>query len=121
MIADKGKTAPEALLELALEGWRFQKLFGRAIQKMDAGEGLRFANQHRYFVRKIGECLQDAGMQFVSLEGEIYTAGHPVSAVNIADFGPDDDLVIDQMVEPIVMGEAGVLRAGTVTLRKARP
>mgnify|MGYP003320479973 CR=1 FL=1 len=30
----------------------------------------------------------------------------------------DDDLEIDQMIEPIVMSNEGVLRAGTVVLRK---
>lgn len=113
------KAAESALLELALEGWRFQKLFARALAKLDAGEAPRFANQHRYFVRRIGECLQDVGIRLVSLEGQPYDTGSAVSAVNVADFEPDDELVVDQMIEPIVMNEAGLLRPGTVTLRKA--
>lgn len=121
MMSEGGKRPEEALLDLALEAWRFQKLFARAMQKMDAGEALRFANQHRYFGRKIGECLQDVGLKLVSLEGQAYSAGHPVTAVNVADFGPDDELVIDQMIEPIVMSDGGLVRAGSVTLRKATP
>ena len=116
-----GKKPEEALLDLALEAWRFQKLFSRAMQKMDAGEALRFANQHRYFGRRIGECLGEVGLRIVSLEGQPYSAGHPVTAVNVSDFGPDDELVIDQMIEPIVMDVAGLVRAGSVTLRKAAP
>lgn len=112
-------TAEAALLDLALEGWRFQKLFARALTKMDAGEAPRFANQHRYFVRRIGECLAEAGIRLVSLEGQPYDTGSAATAVNIADFGSDDELVVDQMIEPIVMNEAGLLRPGTVTLRKA--
>jgi hypothetical protein len=113
------KRADTALLDLALEGWRFQKLFTRAMLKLDAGESLRFANQHRYFVKRISECLQSAGMHFVSLEGQPYDVGAAVTALNIADFGPDDELVVDQMIEPIVMNTSGLLRAGTVMLRKA--
>lgn len=111
--------AEVALLDLALEGWRFQKLFARALTKMDTGEAPRFANQHRYFVRRIGECLAEAGIRLVSLEGQPYDTGSAATAVNIADFGPDDELVVDQMIEPIVMNEAGLLRPGSVTLRKA--
>ena len=45
--------AEEALLELALESWRFQRLFGRALSKLEPMEAVRFTNQHRYFVGKI--------------------------------------------------------------------
>ena len=35
-------------------------------------------------------------------------------------FGPDEILLVDQMVEPVIMGSEGVLRTGTVMLRKAQ-
>jgi len=41
------------------------------------------------------------------------------TALNIADFGADDHLLVDQMLEPIIMGADGLVRAGTVMLRKA--
>ncbi|TXN77968.1 hypothetical protein FV234_23260 [Methylobacterium sp. WL8] len=121
MMADgaEPKNVEAVLLDLALEGWRFQKLFARAMTKLDAGEALRFANQHRYFVRRIGESLQSVGIRLENVEGEPYDAGSAVTAINIADFEPDDELVVDQMIEPIVMNAAGLLRPGTVTLRKA--
>lgn len=119
MADDASKAAEAALLDLALEGWRFQKLFTRALSKLDAGEAPRFSNQHRYFVRRIGDCLQEVGIRLVNLEGQPYDTGSAVTAINVADFEPDDNLVVDQMIEPIVMNEAGLLRPGTVTLRKA--
>jgi hypothetical protein len=115
----KSRRSDAALLSLALESWRFQKLFTHALSKLDAGESLRFANQHRYFVRRISECLEDVGVRLVSLEGQPYDTGAAVTAINIADFGPDDELVVDHMIEPIVMNASGLLRAGTVMLRKA--
>jgi len=39
------------------------------------------------------------------------------SALNIGDFGPDDLLLVDQMVEPIIMGPEGLRKQGTVMLR----
>jgi hypothetical protein len=44
--------------------------------------------------------------------------GMAASALNIGDFGPDDALLVDQMVEPIIMGPEGLVRSGTVMLRK---
>jgi hypothetical protein len=108
-----------AMVELAIESWRFQKLFGRALAKLDAGESLRFANQHRYFIKKIEDCLDTIGFRLVNLEGQTYEHGSAVSALNVGDFNEEDDLVVDQMIEPIVMGREGLLRPGTVVLRKA--
>jgi hypothetical protein len=113
------RSSDPPLLDLALESWRFQRLFLRAVAMLDAGEHSRFASQHRYFVRRMEECLAAAGLRFVTLEGEPYVTGTAARAVNMAEFGPEDDLVVDQMIEPIVMSATGLLRPGTVLLRKA--
>jgi hypothetical protein len=89
------------------------------LAKLDAGESLRFANQHRYFIRKIDECLESVGFHLVNLEGQTYEHGSAVSALNIGDFEAEDHLVVDQMIEPVVMGKEGLLRSGTVVLRRA--
>lgn len=115
--ATRSSDAP--LLNLALESWRFERLFLRALAQLEAEQAARFASQHRYFVRRLEECLAAAGLRFVTLEGEPYITGTAARAVNIAEFGPDDDLVVDQMIEPIVMSAAGLLRPGTVLVRKA--
>ncbi|WP_374545054.1 hypothetical protein [Rhodoblastus sp.] len=119
MSANESELTAAALIELAVEGWRFQKLFGRALSKLDAGEAARFTNQHRFFVRKIEHCLDTVGLRLVSIEGQAFDAGAAATALNLGDFGPDDRVVVDQMIEPIVMNENGLLRAGTVMLRKA--
>ncbi len=106
----------KALVEVSIEGWRFARIFGRLLSKLDAGETPRYANQARYFLKKIDDGLERFGLRIVTLEGQPYDPGMAVSALNIADFGPDDLLVIDQMVEPIVMGQDGLIREGTVML-----
>src|SRR6266852_1900557 len=108
----------QALVDLAIESWRFQKLFARALAKLDAGESLRFANQHRYFIKRIDECLAGVGIKLVNLEGQAYDPGAAVTALNVGDFNAEDDLVVDQMIEPVIMSVSGLLRAGTVMLRK---
>ena len=108
----------QALIDISVESWRFAKLFGRVLAKLDAGDAPRYANQLRYFLKKVDETLDVSDMRLVNLEGQPYDPGVAASALNVADFGPDDRLVVDQMVEPIVMGSSGLVRPGTVMLRK---
>lgn len=108
----------KALIDVSIEGWRFARIFGRLISKLDAGEAPRYANQARYFLKKIDDGLEGFGLRIVNLEGQPYDTGMAVSALNIADFGPDDVLFVEQMVEPVVMGPDGLVRGGTAMLAK---
>ncbi len=109
----------KALIDVSVEGWRFARIFGRLLGKLDAGESPRYANQARYFLKKVEDGLDCFGLKIVSVEGQPYDPGMAVSALNISDFDPEDALVVEQMVEPIVMGPDGLVRGGTVMLAKA--
>ncbi|RQR30776.1 hypothetical protein [Burkholderia sp. Bp9142] len=111
--------AKEALIDVSIEAWRFARVFGRLLGKLEVSETPRYANQSRYFLKKIDDGLNACGLRIVTLEGQPYDPGMAVSALNIADFGPNDFLVVDQMVEPVVMGPDGLVRSGTVMLVKA--
>jgi hypothetical protein len=108
-----------SLIDVAVESWRFSRLFVRAINKLDAGEDARYVSQLRYFQKKVEESLETNGLKLVNVEGHLFEPGIAVSALNIGDFSPDDQLLIDQMVEPIIMGTEGLKKQGTVMLRKA--
>jgi hypothetical protein len=109
----------KSLIDIAVESWRFAKLFCRLLGKMDAGEGARFINQYRYYLKRLEENLEQAGLRLVNVEGHPYDPGIAATPLNIGDFGPDDHLLVDQMIEPILMGRDGLVRTGTVMLRKA--
>lgn len=106
-----------SLIDMAVESWRFARLFGRLVSKLDAGEGARYVNQLRYFQKKLEDSLEASGMKIVNVEGQPFDPGMAASAINIGDFGPDDVLLVDQMVEPIIMGAEGLRKQGTVMLR----
>ena len=108
----------KSLIDIAVESWRFSKLFLRLLGKLDAGESARFLNQYRYYLKKLDEILESSGLRIVNLEGQLYDPGVAASAVNIGDFGPDDRLYVDQMIEPILMGPDGLVKPGTVMLKK---
>ena len=108
----------KSLLDIAVESWRFGRLFDRLLLKLDAGEQGRYRGQFRWFQRKLEDSLRDAGMQIVSVEGHAFDPGMAATPLNIEEVGSGDALIVDQMLEPIIMGPNGVVRTGTVTLRK---
>ncbi len=110
-----------SLINIAVESWRFSRLFACVVSKLDAGEAGRYANQLRYFQKKVEESLDATGLRLVNVEGQPFDPGMAASALNIGDFGPDDTLLVDQMVEPIIMSSEGLKKQGTVMLRKAHP
>ena len=107
----------QSLIDIAVESWRFSRLFGKVVSKLDAGESGRYVNQLRYFQKKVEENLDSNGLKLVNVEGQPYDAGMAASALNLGDFGPDDVLLVDQMLEPIIMGPKGLRKQGTVMLR----
>lgn len=121
MIIDDGNPTDQlerSLIDMAVESWRFSRLFARVVNKLDAGEAGRYVNQLRYFQKKVEETLDENGLKLVNVEGLQFDPGMAASAINIEDFEPDDTLLVDQMLEPIIMGADGLKKSGTVTLRK---
>ena len=116
--AESSEQMEQSLIDIAVESWRFSRLFGKVVGKLDAGESGRYINQIRYFQKKVEERLDSSGLKLVNVEGQPYDAGMAASALNLGDFGPDDVLLVDQMVEPIIMGPNGLRKQGTVMLRK---
>lgn len=116
--AGSNEQLEQSLIDMAVESWRFSRLFGKVVSKLDVGEAGRYTNQLRYFQRRVEEGLESNGLKLVNVEGQPYDAGMAASALNVGDFGPDDTLVVDQMLEPIIMGSDGLRKQGTVMLRK---
>ena len=108
----------QSLIEIAIEGWRFSRLFAKVASKLDAGEAGRYLSQLRYFQKKLEETLASNGFTMVNVEGQRYDPGMAASTLNLEDFAAEDILVVDQMLEPIVMGTNGLKRQGTVMLKK---
>jgi len=115
---DELATSEVALIAMATESWRLARLFSRSLEKLDANEANRYASQLRYFQKKLGNILESAGFTLVNIEGSPYDSGAAVNAINLADFEPDDVLLIEQMIEPIIMGPDGLMKEGAVLLRK---
>jgi hypothetical protein len=120
-MTNENQTNLEALIiDMAVENWRFFRLFIKVASKLDAGETAKYVSQLRYFQKKIEDSLESIGLKLVNLESQTFDTGMAVSVINMDDFGPEDLLEIDQMVEPVIMGTDGVRRPGTVLVRKVK-
>lgn len=108
----------KSLLELAVESWRFSKVFERIVMKLDAVEKARYYGQYRWYVKRLEELLAQGEFKLVTVEEHPYDPGMAVTPLNIDEFESCDKLVVDQMLEPIIMGRHGINKMGTVTLRK---
>ena len=107
-----------AVVNMAIESWRFAKVFDRLLLKLDAGEQNRYQSQFRWFIKKVEDALAQAELRIVNVEGHPFDPGMAATPLNIEEFNPDDSLMVDQMIEPIIMGERGLVKTGIVTLRK---
>jgi hypothetical protein len=109
----------QIILELIIESWRFSRLFAKLLSKLDAGESHKYANQFKYYLNQLESNLEKINCKLANLEGQPFNVGMAVTPLNLEDFEPNEPLIIEQMIEPVIMGPEGVLKTGTVTLRKA--
>ena len=43
----------DAVISMAIESWRFARVFDRLLLKLDAGEQNRYKSQFRWFIKKV--------------------------------------------------------------------
>lgn len=108
----------DAVISMAVESWRFGRVFDRLLTKLDTGEQTRYKSQFRWFIKKVEEALEQAELRIVNVEGHPFDPGVAATPLNIEEFDAKDSLMVDQMLEPIIMGKEGLVKTGTVTLRK---
>jgi hypothetical protein len=110
----------DVIISMAVESWRFSQTFERLVKKLDAGEQNRYVSQLNWFIKKINEALEKVDLKFVELEGHPFDIGMAATPLNIEEFDAEKDtLVVDKMLEPTIMGKDGLVRTGTITLRRA--
>ena len=109
----------QSLLDICVESWRFAKLVDRLLSKLDEKEQKRYRSQFRWFQKKVDESLNNAQLRVINMEEQPYDSGIPATPLNIEEFDSNDTLIVDQMLEPIITGPEGIVKSGTVILRKA--
>lgn len=108
----------ESVIKIITENWRLMKLFMKVLTKLEASEANRYMNQVRYFQKTINDNLESINLRIVNLEGQQYDPGMAASPLNIDDFNSDDKLIVEQMLEPLIMGDDGIKKQAIVNLIK---
>ncbi len=108
----------DIVIGIAIESWRLRRVFERLLTKLEIEEQHRYKNQLRWFEKKLEEFLTQIGWQVVDVEGQPFDPGMAATPLNIEDFDSKDSLMVDQMLEPIIMGKVGLVKTGTVILKR---
>lgn len=119
-IAIDSEIMMQSIIKLAVQSWRISKVFERILLKLDAGEQTRYKGKFIWFIKKVEEALNDAGLKIVNVEGHPFDPGIAATPLNINEFDPNDTLMVDQMLEPIIMGKEGLVKTGAVTLKQVK-
>ena len=111
----------QAVIDMAVEAWRFRRVFDKAMSKLEAGESSRYIGQFNWFIKKVEAALKTAGLRIVNVEGRPYDVGMALTPLNIDDFEPEDQLLVEQLIEPIIMDDEKVVKTGTAILGRMEP
>lgn len=106
----------KSLVSIASELFRFQRVFAKAICKLEVNEQNKYISQYAWFSKKVMKALEDAGLRIINLDGQLYDAGMAVTPLNLEDFDVNDVLYVEQTMEPIIMEGETVIKTGTVLL-----
>jgi hypothetical protein len=85
---------------------------------------IRWSSKFSFFERYWGEALEKAGVTSLNIVGQEYSVGLQVEAINLEDFGPEDVLVIDEVLKPLLVYKGKsqetikLLQLGRVVLKR---
>jgi hypothetical protein len=111
----------QSILDIAVEEYRMREVFVSVLGRLNPTDIPRFENRYRYFSKEVEKAISNAGYRVVGAEsflGRPFDVGMAVKPLNIKKFDAGDELVVDQMVEPVIMQGETVARIGIVKLRR---
>ena len=118
VVSEEYEKLKNNLVSIASELFRFQRVFVKAIGKLEVDERTKYSSQYAWFSKKVLKALNDSGLRVISVDGQPYDPGMAVTPLNLEDFDTDDILYVEQTMEPIIMEGNTVIRTGTVLLRR---
>ena len=110
----------QSIVSIASELFRFQRVFEKAISKIDIDERGKYMSQFSWFSKKVLKAVEEASLKVLNPEGQLYDPGMAVTPLNIDDFETDDRLYVLQTIEPIIMQDDKVYKTGTVILGRVQ-
>ena len=110
----KYEQAINCIVELVIEQHRFMKGIAKAQSKLEYIDQQKLIRQSKWISQNTEKVLDKLNMKTVDFTGQEYEPGLPVTALN----KDCTDLVISEMLEPVIMKDEEVLHEGVVLLRR---
>ena len=76
------------IIDIAVEDWRFGKVFKTAMSKLDTENGTRYYNQYSFFHKKVEAALSKAGLKTVNIESQLFDIGMAAIPLNLVTCPP---------------------------------
>ena len=108
----------ENIIKIATDYWRLYALSAKMANNLDVTETNKFNNQLRYFLKSLQNNLGQCGFSIVDLVGQDFDVGMAANAINIDDFNSNDELIVEQMIEPLIMKDGVIKKQAIVKLSK---
>ena len=105
-----------SIIEISNEAFRFRRVFMRAVSKLGSDDQNKYTSQFSWFSKKVDKAVENAGLKIIDLTGQLFDPGMAVTPLNIEDFDAEDQLYVEQMMEPIIMKDDKIRKTGTVML-----
>lgn len=115
-IQKKCDDAIESLINISVECIRIVSVIRRMADKLSVKDRMRMENRANWLTSVTKNELERVGLTIIDHEGQIYETGMAVTPINLEDFEPGLELVVETTLEPLIMGPTGVLRQGKVML-----
>ena len=114
----------ETLIKIIGESWRFTLSYKNLLVDYETNAGSvpqRFLSRLHWYEQTLPQIVSAVGISIrgdKELVGVKYDPGMAEIPLNIDEFSENDELLIEQVLEPTIIGINGVLKAGTVMLRR---
>lgn len=113
-----GEEAADTVLALVLEMHRLSSLMMTVLGHLGPLDQKKYSSRLAFIGQKIQSIVEGAQLRIVALEGTRFDEGMAVTAINLSDFGSEEELYIDKVVEPLVMSPHGVAHRGIVSVKR---
>lgn len=84
----------DSVVSIASELFRFQRVFEKAISKLDAEEKNKYISQYAWFSKRVSKAMEVANLRILNVEGQVYDPGMAITPLNLEDFATDEMLFV---------------------------
>lgn len=109
----------QALSSIAIEEYRLGSVLEAIFGKLSLDDKQRYMSQFSWHSKRVKRILDSVDISIIDFSGQTFDPGLPIIPINIDEFEKNDELRIEQMLEPVVMKSGDVLKTGTAILGKA--